>query len=312
MRCFIFLSGQGCGLLAPLPLPLPLPTPAQAQAASRPFTEVPNVPYAVERHPRLVGDLYLPEPRLDSPAALLIHGGSWISLDKSSLARISELMASRGFVVYSINYRRLPEAPWPACYDDCVSAFEALRTPSFQSRYGFHAEQLVVAGASAGGHLALMTGLSRPRGEVAAILSFAGPAFLAVNAKTSDPVLFTPAFFDRFFGSRAAVTPAALAAASPLQLVVRGSPPLWLIQSRNDRLVPPVHAQSLARRYADAANDVHVHFFNGRDSVHGLWVDNAAPQRVLAPAARAALEQSLSEIRDDLALSRQPRSNPTP
>jgi acetyl esterase/lipase len=282
-------------MLASVPLP--------AAAAGRPFTEVANVPYAVERHPRLVGDLYLPEPRLDSPAVLLIHGGSWISLDKSSLARMAELMANLGFVVYSINYRRLPEAPWPACYEDCVSAFERLRTPAFQSRYGFRARQLVVAGASAGGHLALMTGLSRPRGEVAAILSFAGPAFLAVNAETSDQGLFTPAFFDRFFGSRAAVTPEALAAASPINLVVRGSPPLWLIQSRNDRLVPPLHAQALARRYADAADDVQVHFFDGRDSVHGLWADNDAPQRVLAPAARAALELSLSEIRDDLALS---------
>jgi acetyl esterase/lipase len=287
-------------------LPLPVPSPA----AARPFTEVANVPYAVERHPRLVGDLYLPEPRLDSPAVLLIHGGSWTSLDKSSLARISELMANLGFVVYSINYRRLPEAPWPACYDDCVSAFERLRAPAFQARYGFRARQLVVAGASAGGHLALMTGLSRPRGEVAAILSFAGPAFLAVNAETSDPALFTPAFFDRFFGSRGAVTPAALAAASPLNLVVRGSPPLWLIQSRNDRLVPPLHAEELVRRYVGAADDVHAHFFDGLDSVHGLWADNAAPQRVLAPAAKAGLEESLSEIRADLALARQTPSAP--
>jgi acetyl esterase/lipase len=286
MRCFIFLSGVGLGLLASLPAP--------ARTADRPFTVVANLPYAVERHPRLVGDLYLPEARLDSPAVLLIHGGSWMSLDKSSLARISELMAKRGFVVYSINYRRLPEAPWPACYDDCVSAFAQLRAPAFQSRYGFHTRQLVVAGASAGGHLALMTGLSRPRGEVAAILSFAGPSFLAANAETSDRVLFTPAFFDRFFGTPAAVTPEALAAASPVNLVVRGSPPLWLIQSR----------------YADLANEVHVHFFDGLDSVHGLWVDNDAPQRALAPAARAALEESLSEIRDDLALASGVDRNP--
>lgn len=280
-----------------------LDSPGRAAGTGGSFARTADVPYATGTSLRLVGDVYQPAGSSVAPAVLLIHGGGWISLDKASLAPVAELMARNGFLVYAINYRRLPEAPWPACLQDCVAALQVLRSDSFRRRFHLAALPVVIAGASAGAHLALMTGLSRPPGEVAAILAFAAPSRLAVNMPTCDKFLFTPAFFAEFFGPQA-VTREALDAASPRTLVGATSPPLWLIHSQNDQLIPLEHSAALAARYQQLGLPVRVHYFAGTDTLHGIWVNNAATPHVLAPAARAALEQSLVEIKNSLSTAR--------
>jgi len=255
-----------------------------------------DIPYAIEIHPRLTGDLYLPAQRAGAPVALVIHGGGWTSSDKSSLSPVCEALVAAGVAVFAINYRRLTEAPWPACREDCESAFELLRRPSFLSPYGLKADKVIVVGASAGGHLALMTALARPAGEVEAVLAIAPPTRLDHKAKSCDPYLLKPAFFEQFFGPCVPVTAAALAAASPLGLVGPDSPPLWLIHSRQDQLVPPQHSEDLAQAYCEHKRPVRLHFFEGTDTVHGLWVDNEAPQREFTPPFHAALTETITEL----------------
>ena len=54
-------------------------------------------------------DFYAPPPASDKrakrPVVVLIHGGSFIGGDKSSWAPLATVLAQRGFVVGSINYR---------------------------------------------------------------------------------------------------------------------------------------------------------------------------------------------------------------
>ena len=60
-------------------------------------------------------DLYAPPPSDDSrkqrPTVVLVHGGSFVSGDKSSFASLAAVLAARGFIVASINYR-LTGAYW--------------------------------------------------------------------------------------------------------------------------------------------------------------------------------------------------------
>ena len=256
-----------------------------------------DIPFATARHERLVGDLYLPAQRDGAAVALVIHGGGWMNSDKSTLAPVCRLLAQHGIAAFSVNYRRIVEAPWPACLEDCVSAFDFLRNPDFLATYGLHAQSPFVVGASAGGHLALMTALSRPAGQVSGILAVAPPTWLEVNASCCDSYLFTPPFFATFFGTGTLPNAETLRTASPLSLVDTNSPPLWLVHSRNDLLVPPRHSEELSVAYHERQRSVSCHYFDGPDTVHGLWLDNNAPDRILTPAAQAALTEAIVAMR---------------
>lgn len=83
------------------------------------------------------------------------------------MARIAE--AARVTVV-APEYRLLPEHPYPAPLEDALAVFEALNAR------GYAAENVVLAGDSAGGHLALSVQLAlrdagRPQAACAALIS---------------------------------------------------------------------------------------------------------------------------------------------
>ena len=113
-------------------------------------------------------DLYFANDCEDQnrPLLVMIHGGGLRSdstKEQSYAVKISKLMASKGYVVASINYRTregsdMPDKPSaaPALMDaaeDTNTAIEWLRLHS--SEYGFNPDYIFVAGGSAGGATAM-------------------------------------------------------------------------------------------------------------------------------------------------------------
>jgi acetyl esterase/lipase len=80
-------------------------------------------------------------------AHLKIHGGAWAVLGGPFVdADAAQSASDGGCVAYSVDYRMLPDHPFPAGLDDCVAVYrELLKT--------FRPEKIVVAGGSAGGNL---------------------------------------------------------------------------------------------------------------------------------------------------------------
>ena len=66
-----------------------------------------------------------------APAAVYVHGGSWVSGDYDTggfiIDRIGPALASRGFVVVSLNYRLGPRRHWPDQIVDVKCAIRYLR-----------------------------------------------------------------------------------------------------------------------------------------------------------------------------------------
>lgn len=83
---------------------------------------------------------------------LYLHGGGFVlgftPLHFQMLAYLAPKMNLR---VLMVNYRVAPEHPFPASLDDCVTAYRWLL------KQGFSAQNIVVAGDSAGGNLTLTT-----------------------------------------------------------------------------------------------------------------------------------------------------------
>jgi acetyl esterase/lipase len=91
------------------------------------------------------------------PTVLFIHGGGWVHYTKDNMVFSVLPYLARGMDVVNVDYRQANEARAPAAVEDCRCALHWVFKHA--KEYGFDTERLVVAGGSAGGHLALMTGM---------------------------------------------------------------------------------------------------------------------------------------------------------
>jgi acetyl esterase/lipase len=110
-------------------------------------------------------DMYLPADKsIAHPMVMYIHGGGWQNGHSRQSGAFENwpatlaMIASRGYVVTSINYRLGGEAPFPAGIQDVKTALRWLRAHA--AEYGINKEKFLVWGASAGGHLAALAGTS--------------------------------------------------------------------------------------------------------------------------------------------------------
>lgn len=254
-----------------------------------------DIRYRADDGPRGEGDLFLPAGGVarGSPV-LLIHGGGWDALTKESLEPLAVLMAGWGRAVFNVNYRLLQHAPWPANRDDCVSAGRFMLDGGL-ARHGLAAARVVVMGASAGGHLAMVTGLGLPADRVESIVSMAGPSRLKVPGPdvippSSSAVLCSDAFVHRFFGMTE-VSAAQVAEASPVLMVKSGAPRLWCIHSRNDPLVPLWHSQQAVAAWRRVGSQADVLEFDGPGDSHGFWDSEDRSIRQPIPAVVECLRR---------------------
>ncbi|SNR94710.1 acetyl esterase [Geodermatophilus saharensis] len=128
-------------------------------AAVVPLTGVP-APLADVRDTTLPGPagpvpvrVYRPGTDDGLPAVAYFHGGGWVLCDLDTHdTTCRDIARYAGAVVVSVDYRRAPEAPFPAAYDDCLAVTRALLDDS--AGLGTDPARVAVAGDSAGGNLA--------------------------------------------------------------------------------------------------------------------------------------------------------------
>jgi arylformamidase len=97
---------------------------------------------------------YFPAAENGAPLLAFIHGGYWQALDKSDFSWLAPAWVERGVSFASINYPLAPEAGIPEMVESCREA--ALWLWHNAISLGADRGRLVLAGHSAGGHLATM------------------------------------------------------------------------------------------------------------------------------------------------------------
>jgi acetyl esterase/lipase len=186
-------------------------------------------------------DLYVRYDRKPGPTILYIHGGGWANGTKEQYVLWFLPYLQLGMRVVSVQYRLSGVAAAPAAVQDCRCAFRWVVRNA--ARYGIDPDRIVISGGSAGGHLALITGLLTPAAgfdddcpgdealKPAAIINYYGITDVARA-------------FER--GSKSALAwlrgpgdPMELARRlSPLTHVRRGLPPILTIHGDADEAVP--------------------------------------------------------------------------
>ncbi len=120
-----------------------------------------TVPGSDQRSPSrpLLCDLWEPAPGVARTGLgiIYLHGGAWQSFDKDVMTRrFFRHLAAQGHVVMDVAYRMVRETDMTACW--AMSSVLSLGSRDSSATLGVDPNRVVLAGGSAGGHLALMAG----------------------------------------------------------------------------------------------------------------------------------------------------------
>ncbi|MEO5999997.1 MAG: alpha/beta hydrolase [Chitinophagaceae bacterium] len=205
-----------------------------------------NVAYGAD--PKQVMDIYLPSGRSVNTTKLmfLVHGGSWSGGDKNGfkpyIDSLSRHLTDYAFV--NLNYRlaNATQNKFPAQENDVKAAMDFVIKKSAE----YHVSQnVVLLGASAGAHLALLQAYkySYPV-KVKAVISFFGPSDF--NYMYENPMFpQVPQLLELLLGGNPSNNKAAYEQSSPINFVTAQSCPSLLFQGGKDPLVNPKQSELL-------------------------------------------------------------------
>ena len=223
-----------------------------------------NIPYANDTLKRHLLDIYLPAKSTDNlPLVIWVHGGAWNHNDKySDMSYMKNTLKSileHGYALASIDYRYSTEAIFPAQIQDCNEAVEFLSQHA--GEYNIDKSKIVLAGFSAGGHLASLLALSgndgvkafypkgkKPSFKITGVLDFYGPAdFMSLNG-SNDPKSSEA----QLIGAAPSDKPELAKAASPITYVNKNDPPFLIVHGEKDQSVPNAQSSALSARLSAA------------------------------------------------------------
>jgi acetyl esterase/lipase len=218
---------------------------------------VPDVTYLTASNYEAKLDLYVTRTA-DKPLPTLIwiHGGGWTGGTKDSATGIPAYLAM-GMNVVNVEYRLARVASAPAAVEDCRCALRWVIQHA--KEYGIDVTRLVVSGGSAGGHLALTTGMVPASAgldrlcpgpdnlKVAAIVNWYGIS--DVNELLDGPNM--RAYAVTWLGN-ALDRDQIAKRVSPLTYVRPGLPPVLTIHGDADPTVPYTQSVRLHKALTDA------------------------------------------------------------
>ncbi len=226
---------------------------------------VPNITYLRAGGVDLKLDVYQPRgATAPTPTLIYMHGGGWTNGSKESSALTFLPYLEMGWAVVNVEYRLADNAHAPAAVEDCRCALRWVYQNA--AEYNFDLGAIVATGNSAGGHLALTTGLlpasagldrqcpgdrrrawstgttSTEELKVAAIINWYGISDVYDLAHREPGI--SGNFTEAWLGS-SPDRDAIAKRVSPITYVRPGIPPILTIHGLDDPIVPPDQASRL-------------------------------------------------------------------
>ncbi len=238
---------------------------------ARSYQALPDITYFTAGGVDLKLDLYLPRNSSGANKTLVYyHGGGWTGgrKERSVLNLLPYLQM--GWTVVNVEYRLAGQALAPAAVEDTRCALRWVYRNA--EEYGFDTDRIILAGGSAGGHLALIVGmLTKEAGldhvcpgnrdyvwysgsssseelKVAAIINWYG------ITDVEDLIGFSGAsgpFADAWLGSSLDRVETARRV-SPINYVRADLPPIFTVHGDQDAIVPYSHAVRLHKALDEA------------------------------------------------------------
>ena len=232
---------------------------------------------------------------------LMLPGGGWRNADRSPLGeRYGLALARDGFVCVAGEYRVMDEAPWPAQIQDVKANIRWMRANS--ENLGIDPTMIVVAGKSAGGHLALLAAgtpnLEEFEGdggnpgvgtEVAGVVGSSPVSDISALAATPE--------LEPMFGANPSAD--VIAAANPMSYVDENYPPALIFHGTSDTRVDHTMTTAFCKLLEEKGVPFDLHLYAGQDHFFdrvppfrqavtdaiGLFISRYVPVREPVPAA---------------------------
>lgn len=215
-------------------------------------------------------DIFLPAGRskAETPLFIYIHGGSWVSGDKSEILAFKPLLdySFPDYAIVSLNYSLLNlgtgTGQFPSQENDIIKAINYIVSKTDEWDVS---SDIILAGASAGGHLALLHSYKHQEvGNIKAVLALYPPTDLAslygFNTITQQGLSI-------LLNGTPNSQPEAYAASSPTTFVTPNSIPTVLFHGTSDTVVPVSQSEMLADRLE--SNNVPYYFEAMSGEGHG-------------------------------------------
>lgn len=190
-----------------------------------------------------------------APVVVFFYGGSWRNGTRQDYRFVGHSLAGAGILAIVPDYRKAPQARFPAFVEDGARAVAWARRHA--AEYGGDPSRIYVMGHSSGAHIAALLGTDarflgefgmRPR-DLAGVIGLSGPYdFLPIV----DPQI------REAFGPESG-----WAASQPVNFVGGDEPPFLLLQGTADDLVRPRNAPRLAARLRHAGEPVELRMLDG-------------------------------------------------
>lgn len=280
--------------------------------------------YVANGHERHKLDFYRygSEGQSYRPTLIWIHGGAWIAGDKKKIDPIAFRIAGLGgYNLVSINYRFADDnsAPWPEIVYDVNAAIRWTKLNS--KKLGIDPDKLIIAGESAGAHLAAMAAFGSdsqemrgdkntgPSTDVRAAVLFYGPynmSSLVVQKNSairsgmceepqySSPILELldcPETTNEKYNIDTCDLKM-VRTADPCAYIDKSDPPAYVAHGEQDCIVPWGQSKALH----DELEDVGVHnvFVSVKGGEHGISTLDIEPQDVVAFIQESLVDQKES------------------
>jgi acetyl esterase len=247
---------------------------------------VKDLAYCVVGGRSLRAMVYIPKGDGPFPAIVCVHGGAWVSGDRTATQGFADLIASCGVVVVAIDFRLAPSDPYPSSLVDINYAIRWVKQHA--AEFSADANMVGGLGVSSGGHLVLLSAL-RPFDVRYASIPLQGItegidarlAFVVTCSGVLDPLAryrMAQQIGDRdmlqchdaYFGSEDVMSEA-----SPPLMLERGEsldlPPALFFQGECDPRVPSGTAERTARLYMAAGGEAMAVVYPGMGHAVGEW-----------------------------------------
>lgn len=229
---------------------------------------IPNLVYKTIDSLDLELDVYVPVLKLGEepwdvlsgqlrPTLIYFHGGGWVGGERSS--RLLGLLPylEKGWCVVNVDYSLLDKTNLIGCLDDCNDAVHWVLENS--PKYKFDPDRIYLSGESAGGHLALLTGmmdkgtrkniLTNPKDyNIAGIINWYGITDIRQAIKFWNDPSYTEMISDKWEGDLETYYDLT----SPINHISKHTPPILSVHGDADVNVAIEQSIALHKRLDDA------------------------------------------------------------
>jgi len=217
-------------------------------------------------------DVHRPAVDGPLPAVVWVHGGGYIGGTKDDLREYLRVLAGHGFATVGVDYTHAPSRTYPTQIEEVGAALRFL--VDHADRYGIDPDRLVLAGDSAGAHIAAQAGFAIADGTYAtdaglprpiparslrALVLCCGPYRMIEQRVSGMTGFFVRTILWAYSGERDPARSGRFAHASVTDHVPAGLPPTYVTCGNDDPLLPHSRALVAALEAAGVDVDAHLH-----------------------------------------------------